>query len=850
MGFKTNFFERHAILLSKLRCPVVQPNSLLRHQLTAKLDAGYHKSLTVVQAPAGFGKTTAIAHWFLHQQGPKGWLALDELDNDFPKFISYVYALLQQSTKQVQPAPLFQDWSKICSSNAEQIIAFFCDHLRQYQQRPVIVFDDFHWITDKALVNCIERLLKYIDNLANIVLITRSAPPFSLHERLLTNQIQFIYTHDLKFTDTETRHFFAQYDDQSFASFTATLKDISGWPAGLQLYRMARENHLPLSQEQALISDYIFAEIIRLMPEPLLSATLRAAVSRRFNRQLLLWLSPEMNVDSFLDVLEKQYNFVSMTGHEDRWYRFHSLFRHALIDHFRRTDPCGYRETERRCTKWWLQQAYYSEAAEHLILAGDESVIASFLMVHGWSFYRNGQYRLLGSCFKKLPLDTVTENANLTLTYAWWALINEDPMLADTIIKRAEQRLPALSEHCASLYAVKSVIAVIFDDYFAAEHWAEASLAERVSARPWERCHVFLAIAEARLNQCDFQGADAALSAANQICQAEKYTTLLIQVLYLDAEIQSSLGHWQAAQQRLETALKTARERGLSQLFSVDHLQRTYARVLRLQGQTSAAHSVLDSVDVSQHPLGNYWQFPILIEQLLSLMFNDVKPLDTLTRLVKNIVVRLSTSQFSVKWQLSADRALILFWAYVGDEKQLRAVIQRYQTMNFQTPRFTLNAHFNLAMAWLACGEAEASRATLAQCSEGAALVGYAELQQWCQVVEVIICQHQAPVAIPPGVLPPWYSETCAEVLVPVLSNIFNCKPRLFPRRSAAAPLLAKPQLLTKTEQKVQNLLDLELSNKAVAERLGVTVATVRSHIKSINRKRKTPVTSEVELLR
>ncbi len=835
MEAQPQFFERHAILLSKLRCPLVGASWLVRQKLKAKLNDGYQKSITLVQAPAGYGKTTAIAQWFSAHVGPKGWIALDELDNDFPKFISYVYALLQHSEQDFQPAPLFDDWSKISAANSEQIIAFFCAHLSRYQQRPVIVLDDFHWITDTALVHCIERLLKHISQLANIVLISRTAPPLNLHEHLLANQVMLVNSDDLKFTDIETRDFFAQYDDQLFASFTPSLDDISGWPAGLQLFRMARENQLPMSQEQALLSDYIFSEIIRQMPEPWLSATLRAAVSRRFNRQLLATLWPALNIDSLLDVLEKKYRFITMTGHDDRWYRFHSLFRQALIEHFRRIDPSGYIVTERRCAHWWLQKAYYSEAAEHLLNAGDEADIASFLEAHGWSFYRNGQYQLLASCFKNLSLATIAENANLTLTYAWLSLMNEDPLQADQAILKAEKMLPNVATHRASLFSVKSVIAVIFDDYFAAQHWAERSLAESTPARPWERCHSFLANAEARLNQCDFAGAAAALNAANQICQREKYTTLLIQVLYLDADIHASLGQWQAAQQKLEMALKFARERGLSKLFSIDHLQRTYARILRLQGQFSAAHRVLSSVDLSQHPLGDYWRFPILIEQLLSLMLSEPKDLDKISGMAKKITILMSTSQYSVKWQLAADRALVLYWAHIGEDKSLRALINRYESVNFQTPRFTLNARFNVAMALFACGDLESAALSFSQCSEGAQLVDYIELHLLCRVMNSIVCQHRQQFDRATELRDSWRNDVCANSLVQSLSDVFN---RYIPARAKQANLEA-PVLLTKTEQKVQELLLKDLPNKVVAQRLGVTIATVRSHIKAINRKRR-----------
>ncbi len=833
MDSQDSFFEQHAILQSKLRCPVITLHSVERSALTEKLQDGFQRAITFVQAPAGFGKTTAIAQWFTQLDRPKGWLGLDELDNDFPKFITYVSALIEQGNTEVDVTSVFRDWSKISPSHTEQIVANFSNHLAQYPQRPVIVLDDFHWITDATLIHFIERLLKHICHQVHLVLISRTAPALNLHELMLADQVQFITTHELKFSAHEMRHFFSHYSDEAFRQLQPQLSDMAGWPAGLQLFRLARENKLPMSQEQAMLSDYIFEEIIRNMPEPLLTATLKAAVSRRFNRSLLTLLCPNSNVDMVLRELETRYAFISVTGTTDRWFRFHSLFRQALIDYYRRTDPTSYQATEQICADWWLKQACYSEAAEHLIQVGHEPVIAAFLLDHGWSFYRSGQYRLLQQCFAQLAPTTIASHPTLTLTHAWWLLIHEDPLQANRSIQMSETHSSLQACDQASYWAVKSAIAVIFDDFVAAENWAQKSLNSASSARPWERCHSFLAIAEARLNQCDFPGAEQALVAANQICQTERYTTLLIQVMYLHAEIHLARGDWPDAQTVLETALSYARERGLSRLFSIDHLQRTYARVLRLRGQTEQAIRVLNTTDISERPLGDYWQFPILIEQLTTHLFSNQASASTQADISKRILYLASTCDFSVKWQLSADRALILFWTQQQDRKSLRYLIQRYENMNFNTRRFNLNARFNLALAKLGCHDVDTARSLLQEVSEESTAVDYHELRIYCQVLINLARQN---VNLDPQTSA---DKNTAALRLP-LYRLFNdpeCDVAPVP------PSTENNALLTKTEQKVACLLKQGLQNKEVAEKLNIRLSTVRSHIKSINRKRRLSAT-------
>jgi LuxR family maltose regulon positive regulatory protein len=576
------------------------------------------------------------------------------------------------------------------------------------------------------------------------------------------------------------------------------------------------------------MGDYILAEIIRHMPEPNLTTAMKAAVSRRFNLALLKSLAPEVNLNEVVMELESRHSLITMTGTTDRWYRFHNLFRQALIDHYRRSNPVEYQQTEQLCAQWWLKHAYYSEAAEHLVHSDNESAISDFLIEHGWSFYRNGQYQLLDRCFNYLPATQIAHNATLTLTYAWLSLINENPKQADNCIHLSESVLQLTEKDEASYSAIKSVVAVIFDDYFAAQRWGEHSLSLAASPRPWERCHTFLSIAEARINQCDFEGAKEALAIANDICQSERYVTLLIQVMFLLAEIDLAMAHWQSAEQTLANALEYAKERGLSKLFSIDHLQRSYSRVLRLQGKSNESQLILDTMDISDRPLGDYWQFPILIEQLLSMLLEGSTDKTGMATVSKQIEYLSTTTQFSVKWQLPADRALILYWAFTRNTKQLKYLINRYEPLSFQTPRFSLNARLNLGLAQLAMQDLELAAKTIQECFDGARLVKYQELAIICEVSLSIIHGLKTQSKVPTAQYLKLSRDPCGSVLIKTLLPLFMNTQQ--PNKST------KPHL-TKSELRVFQLHEQGKTNREVADELGIALATVRSHIKSINRK-------------
>lgn len=838
------FIRKHTILTSKLRCPQLNHLQIERPALLRLLKDGINKTVTLVQAPAGYGKTTAVAQWFSQHNGPKAWLSIDELDNDFPKFVSYFYAITKHKRDKKLIPWVFKNWSKITPANVDVIIHFFIQYLSQFNERPVLVLDDIHWITDPEIIYTIERFLKFANNRIHLIFITRTSVQVRLNDLMLNDQVQFINTRDLTFTQAEAKLFLTKQLKLNKRELQIAIQEFSGWAAGLQIFRLARENHLPLSQQQTLLSDYVGNEIIRLLPEQTLAIALKVAVSRRFNLKLLQSLAPNVNAMAFISELEDRHSIITTTQNEDGdpWYQFHSLFRQALLDYFQKNNALEYVATQRACAQWWLQHACYSEAAEHLTRSGDLELIQRILINHGWSFYRTGQYKLLKECFDALSTQTIAGNSTLTLTYAWWSLIHERPKQADDCIRLSEKLILLSDSDKASYWSVKAAIAVVFDDFTAAENWAKQALYHKELPRPWEHCHAFLAIAETHINQCNFDEAEAKLESANQICQREGYTTLLIQVLYLQAEIQCCKGRWQQAEIKLDIALKLGREKGVSKLFSLDQLEWTLARVLRLQGKIQRAEKTLNRIDFSHRPLGDYWQYPVLSEQLFTGLLNHHASNPQWTGMSKQIQYLATNYQYCMKWQLFADQALILYWIASKDKAALSYIASRYEPIKLQTLRFSLHAQFNRALALFGCGRVNLSIKELIKCLKRASSAGYVELQLLCQLFLVIAYRHRGDTLAANGLQHQISQNSQPIELLNSVEHLFSGLQKKQRNSDITAETNQEVDLhtpLTKAEQKVAALLAKNMTNKEVAKQLDVSPSTIRSHIKSINKKQK-----------
>lgn len=821
----------HALLTTKLCCPKANDFWLQRPQLHSLLNESFHHTLTLIQAPAGYGKTTAVAQWYQQLESAKGWISLDELDNDFPKFFSYVQALIQNYHQQENPADIFQDWSKISTNNGDHIVDFFLQQLAGLPEKPVLVLDDLHWIVDPAILETIETLLYQSIGRIHLICISRTQLSLNIQPLLLADEVQFINVQDLQFSHIETAQFLQQCNSDSEVN-SKLIAEIAGWPAGLQLFRMARKNQLPIAQEQTIVRDYLVTEFIEHLPDDLKTFAFKAAISRRFNHSLLRTLMQVTEVEGHLEALLTRYGVIEQAGgDQQQWFRFHSLFRHALIDAYKKSAWLNYQQTLHASAQWWLQHAHYSEAAEHFIELGNTELIREVLIAHGWQFYRTGQYRLLKACFGELGQDDITGHPTLALTYAWWSLIEEDPKRADNCLRTSANRITLSPQNEASYNAVRSAIAIIFDDFTAAARWAERALNSKEKPRPWEHCHAFLASAEAHIHQCEFASAREDLQAANSLCMSEQYTTLQIQVLYLTAEIHGCRSEWREAELILESALTQARTKGLSKLFSRDHLERSYARLQRIQGKVGQATSLLKQMDTSEHVLGDYWQYPINIEQLLSELLKEQHDELRLKQLSKQLQYLAMSHQFSMKWQLPAERAQILFWTLTHHKRALFYQISRYESAHYPGLRFSLNAQFNLALAKLGVHEIGDARNALEVCEKGAQMAGYSELETLCRIMLVVIEQHES------GSITNHSSGSASNLTNHALyQGLKNLYAIAWPKGDETSPDTEIP--LTRTEKKVADLLTKNLTNREVAEALGVATSTIRSHIKAINRKR------------
>ena len=353
----------HSILSTKLFMPAIRRNLIERSRLISRLENGVRQGcpLTLVSAPAGFGKTTLVSEWINRSPDhlPVAWISLDETDNDLPRFLLYLITALQQIDAvfglTIQPAI-----SSTPLPPVDELVALLINDLATKEKRCVLVLDDYHRITSPEVHQALQLFVERQPDTIHTVIITREDPPFPLPRMRVRGQVSEIRERDLRFSLLEAEAFFAQSMGLDLARETMTFLETrtEGWIAGLQLAALAIQEFPDNQSMQDFLKtfagtdrhivDYLVDEVYTRQPAEVQDFLLRTSILERFCAPLCDVLLEEGAAGgefnyrhspsvSFLHLLERANLFLIPLDNQRNWYRFHHLFadllQHLLIEH-------------------------------------------------------------------------------------------------------------------------------------------------------------------------------------------------------------------------------------------------------------------------------------------------------------------------------------------------------------------------------------------------------------------------------------------------------------------------------------------------------------------------------------
>ena len=336
--------QQFPLLTTRLYIPPPRANLVPRPHLIERLNEGMKGELTVVSAPAGFGKTTLLSEWIHQNEMPVACISLDKGDSDPVQFIHYVVAALQTIEPSIGKAALTIMQSPQ-PPPVESVLTVLINEITATTEDFALILDDYHLVDSKPIHTIIEFLLNHLPRQMHLVIATRTDPPLPLARLRSRNQLTEFRTSDLCFTSDETFEFFNQVMRLGLSStdITRLASRIEGWIAGLQLAALSMQGRKDIhafikafSGDDRYIVDYLAEEVLDRQPEHIRSFLLQTSILNRLTGSLCDAVTGQENGQQMLDELEKANLFLIPLDNKRSWYRYHHLFAELLQQRLRR----------------------------------------------------------------------------------------------------------------------------------------------------------------------------------------------------------------------------------------------------------------------------------------------------------------------------------------------------------------------------------------------------------------------------------------------------------------------------------------------------------------------------------
>ncbi len=420
------------------------PRERLREQLVAGLWTGqaFARKLTLVAAPAGFGKTTVIAQLKDEGGGLKDefrlfafcWLALDESDNDPVRFLRYVIAALQSALPEVgsEVVPLL-DLGGVPA--LEEALAGLINAITAAGSPIILTLDDYHVIQDERIEQLLTFLLEHQPPNLHLIIASRRDPALPLARLRARGQLLEVRARDLRFTEAESATFFSQTMGLALRpEWVAALEQrTEGWIAGLQLAALSMQGRADaeafvrdFTGGQHFVLEYLVEEVLQRQSEALQQFLIQTSILRRFCAPLCDAVTGVTGSEAALADLQRRNLFIIPLDGEHVWFRYHHLFAEFLRSHARRTDADAVPLLHRRAAAWFEANGYPEEALYHAFAIPDYGMV-SRLVVNNWRrVYHTGRLGTAVRWLESMPGDLLRESPPLGVAYCWTLFIRGD----------------------------------------------------------------------------------------------------------------------------------------------------------------------------------------------------------------------------------------------------------------------------------------------------------------------------------------------------------------------------------------------------------------------------------------
>lgn len=438
-----------ALLATKLHVPHPRPEVVSRPRLMDRLDSGLHRKLTLISAPAGFGKTTLISQWADACECPVAWLSLDAEDGDLTRFLSYLVAAVQMVAEAAGDGALVMLKSSSPPS-AAVILTSLLNDIHAADVPFTLILDDYYVLDSKSVDEALAFLLAHQPSQLHLVIATREDPYLPLARLRARDQLSELRIADLRFTFDEAAGFLNEIMGLNLAveDIAALEARTEGWIAGLQLAAISMRGRRDVSGfiesfsgSHRFVMDYLVEEVLQQAPQHIQSFLLKTAILDRLTGPLCDALTGQGNGQQILETLDHANLFVIPLDNERCWYRYHHLFAELLRQQLQQTQPGSISDLHVRASEWFSQHGLHQEAIRHSLAAMDYPFAAAQIEAAAIDALQRGEHTTVIGWLSALPAELVKERPYLCVLHAWALQLTGQLEAAEARLTDAEHAL-------------------------------------------------------------------------------------------------------------------------------------------------------------------------------------------------------------------------------------------------------------------------------------------------------------------------------------------------------------------------------------------------------------------------
>ncbi len=570
------------LLMTKLYLPPTRSDLVVRSQLLQALDHSQQQKLTLLSAPAGFGKTTLLSMWLTRSQQRYAWLSLDKRDNDPGRFWLYIATTLQKIIPEIQEEvlPLL---STLALPPSEALLTLLLNILAEVRQNVILVLDDYHLITEQDIHEKLSFFLENLPATTHLLIASRSEPTFSLTRLRAQGQLSELHSNDLRFSNTEATAFLCEIMHLNLSK--EEIKELDahteGWIAGLQLAALSMQGQTQVSDfiatfrgNHRYILDYLSSEVLQRQSEPIRDFLLHTAILERLSAPLCNAITGQNNGQAMLEELERINLFLIPLDEQRHWYRYHHLFAEFLQERLQQREPELLPQLHLRASQWYEQHQMFTEAITHALRADAMQRALQMVEDSAIEIMKNGEIVTLLQWIRAFPEEQIRKHMHLHIFKAA-ALTGVGQLeYAERCLQEVEQSLKKMQEEIKTeqeqlLYeerytefaACRAIQAAFCADLPATFAWSQYALEHLRTEEDFIRSIVATSLGSAYLLLGNLQAAyetyTTAITAAFSI---QNVHTALADIGALGF-IQAAYGHLQQAIETHQQAIRMSRNK-------------------------------------------------------------------------------------------------------------------------------------------------------------------------------------------------------------------------------------------------------------------------------------------------